>query len=712
MKTKQRNSFVVLLLLVAILFGTIGALSFTNGKSDAYALSSVTVDESLTDWEKNVDSKLKITQNSEIAELKNGAYVIPYWEFSWADVDRAEYSIDILKCSQFRMYINIKDQHYLDENWRGYTFSVSDGKLKVSNKYAVSNYWNASSVVFDDHTVKVPDSQIVASGINLDIQYGFNMKVTYYGTNYTAVKKSSGEALTDVGTIINYTITPYKEDGKPNTVKIIDMFLYSASSQKTYDTTTKYHVGLAMLGENLESVVDNAKLVTYSSANDQSGTVKVNNPFNNDTNIMNTPYGSRLNAYVRDNKGTRSITNEIINNTDAIVYSNQITDSQFVINGKINLTSLDNGKKFGLLTGMNDKSASVGAAGTSYTYFTSVGDVTYFGYASDGGEDTLVALETNLVGSTISYTMQFDKDGRVVAKVNNKTILFNIPAANVNGYIAFKSSGVGSVKASIGVTTVDTYNVSGEMTFGASIRLTSIDRSGLRFESKFDNTSIDALNAKLASGEIKSIQYGTLITRKDLIGDNSVTFEALTKNNVWYKNVVSTTGFIDSIADETSQGYWGSIVDIQKANYNKQFIGRGYVKIKDGNDNELYFYADFTDGKVDNNSRSIYSVSKSFYSDSANYTAYVDSLEEGEQNVVITYLDGVVDISLDESNIVTYNGEFEGYEKPYSVTVEGDVLTVTSTSKIAVVIINGKYVTMEYSEDYLMATCSVSTLAN
>lgn len=710
MKTKQRTSFVVLLLLVAILFGTIGALSFTNDKSVAYALSSVTVDESLTDWEKNIDSKMKITQDSEITVLKNGAYVIPYWTFSWADVDRAEYSIDIYKCSQFRMYI-AKEGHYIDSALPSYTCKVSEGKLTFS-RYAESQYYGAKDVDFDGYTVKLPTAGDVTK-LSISVEYGFNIKATYYGANYTAVKKSTGEAEANVGSIINYTITPYNEDGTLNTATAKDIFYYSALTQGTYDTTVNtYKVGLVMLGDNLESVVDNAKLVTYSSIDDATGTEKVNNPFNTDTGIQNVPYGNRLNVSVRNNAGTRVISDEIINNADAIVYSNQITDSQFVIDGDINLTSLDNGKKFGLLTGMDAKMANVGAAGTSYAYFTNVDGLTYFGYASDGGEDTLVPLGTNFAGTTVAYTMQYNDDGRVVAKINGETILFNVPKANVNGYIAFKSSGAGSVSASIGAAIVDTYNVSGEMTSGASIRLTSIDKSGLRFETKFDNTAITALETKLENGEIKSIQYGTLITRKDLIGNNTVTFEALTKNSVWHKNVVSTTGFIDSIADATSQGYWGSIVSIQGANYNKQFIGRGYVKIVDGNDNELYFYADFAEGDIDNNSRSVYSVAKSFYSDSANYTAYADSLEEGEQNVVITYLDGVVDISLAEGNLVTYNGDFEGYERPYIVTVEGDVLTVTSTSKIAVVVINGKYVTMEYSADCLTATCLVSAFAN
>lgn len=629
MKTKQRNLFVALILSVAIIFGTFGALSLTN-VNKASALSSVTVDQTITDFE-TVNSRLKITQNAETT-IVNGTYVIPYWNFTWADVDRMEYSIDILKCSQFRMFIT-NDGHFLDKGLPSYNCYVENGALTFT-RYAESQYYGAKDVAFDGYTVKFPAPGDVTK-LSIPVEYGFNFKVTYYGANYSAVSKSSGAEMTDVGTIINYTITPYNEDGTQNTETQKDIFFYSAKNKGVYNTTSNYHVGLVMLGENLVSVVDNAKLVKYTSNEDSTGAVITNNTMDNSLSIENVPYGNKLNASVRNNAGSREFTNEIFNNADGIVSKGAITDKQFVVDGQIDLTSLGNGKKFGLLTGMDAKSDNVGMNGTSFVYFTNIDGVTYIGADDNGVEVSKQSLGANLEGTKISYVLQFNADGNVVATVNGSKLFFTIPRENVNGYISYKSSGAGTVNASVDATTINTYNVVGEMSKGASIRLGTLDNSGMRFETTFTKETVDAL----ANAGYKSIEYGTLITRADLLNGSSVTIEELSAKSIWHKTIVSTI----SDPDAEDKVYCGSLISINAQNFGKEFIGRGYVKVVDANDNVIYFYADFFGGSVANNTRSVKWIAEQ-YQASEEYNYYLLSLKTGDVNVVEAYINGVSNV--------------------------------------------------------------------
>ena len=647
MKTKQRNLFVALILSVAIIFGTFGALSLTN-VNKASALSSVTADATLTDFEA-VNSKAKIIENEVPTHVKNGAYVIPYQKFKWADVDKMEYSIDILKCSQFRMYLAYQS-HFLDYSCPSYTAQVKNGILSFINANSSSvgveglgEYYLADSVVVDGHTVKMPEHN-AANTLSISVQYGFNIKTTYYGADYVAVDKDdTSSVLYADGEIVNYTITPFDENGDLNDSAKKDIFFIS---RKNYNTTTEYIAGLTMMGENKESVVDNVKLTKHAFKVDEETqekiktetieTVVFSHEFNNSTGIYPGAAVDKVCAFVRNSKGKYELTNgkdggfEIFNNADGIVSKTAINDKQYIIDGEMSLTQLDNGKKMGLLLGMANKTDNVGADGTSYAHFTNEDGITYFGV-----DENKVSLGSNLVGGKVNYKLQVNNDGSVIADVNSSKLFFTIPKENVNGYIAYKSSGAGTVNASVDATTINTYNVVGEMSEGASIRLGTLDNSGMRFETTFTKETVDAL----ANAGYKSIEYGTLITRADLLNGSSVTIEELSAKSIWHKTIVSTI----SDPDAEDNVYCGSLISINAQNFGKEFIGRGYVKVVDANDNVIYFYADFFGGSVANNTRSVKWIAEQ-YQASEEYNDYSSSLKTGDVNVVEAYINGVSNV--------------------------------------------------------------------
>ena len=404
MKTKQRNLFVALILSVAIIFGTFGALSLTN-VNKASALSSVTADATLTDFEA-VNSKAKIIETSAVASYVQGAYVIPYQKFKWADVDKMEYSIDILKCNKFRMYLAY-DSHYADKSCPSYTAQVKNDILSFINANSSSvgvenlgEYYLADSVVVDGHTVKMPEHN-AANTLSISVQYGFNIKVTYFGADYVAVDKDdTSSVLYAEGEIVNYTITPFDQNGDLNDSAKKDIFFIS---RRNYNTTTEYIAGLAMVGENKECVVDNVKLTKHAFKVDEETqekiktetieTVVFSHEFNNPTGIYPGTAVNKVCAFVRNSNGKYELTNgkeggfEIFNNADGIVTKTAINDRQYIIDGEMTISQLDIGKKMGLLLGMANKTDNVGADGTTYAYFTNKADGSYFGV--NGKEEKL-----------------------------------------------------------------------------------------------------------------------------------------------------------------------------------------------------------------------------------------------------------------------------------------------------------------------------------
>lgn len=160
------------------------------------------------------------------------------------------------------------------------------------------------------------------------------------------------------------------------------------------------------------------------------------------------------------------------------------------------------------------------------------------------------------------------------------------------------------------------------MESGAGIKLTT--PTGLRFK-----TNVTGTTDILSQSDI--IKTGTIITASDIldggtVDDNFVKSNKLKlniENNGWYGNTVGT--------------FCASIVELQEANYARDFVGVGYVTIKYNNNAEKTIYA--PSGTV----RAVATVaqniknSKAIYQNGMTYYNYLKSLNKGYDTIIETY---------------------------------------------------------------------------
>ena len=612
-----------------------------------------------------------------LAENTSGnGYIIPLKQINISQ--KLELSFDIKSFSRFIAYLAPTD-NYFTGNASYYDagiFGYNDGKLtyKRSNSgwlYKDANVTlDGNSFTFGSSTYPGGDNRAILNNVS----NGLNVKVIFYSNDYLTP--------TNNYSVIEYTFTPYDANGNLDNANALHAYTFGGG--KTVNSSKNFHVGLQVSGidEDNPVVLDNVVIENFTAGgNDRL----LNKTWENMTSDRNDDENKVFVGF-RTGGGTVNVS------------------SVNIMRGSCDFSELSVGKKYGLLIGMDDKTQKVGDSGTSFIYFTNKQveetTITYLGYADNGAVATEVSLGSNFVGSAFGFAFQINPNGRIVVKVGSVTKVIYVASANLTGYTEFVSYGSGTASATLSDLSVDKYFVNGEMLFGAYLRLTEIEYSGIRFETHFNADTVENLQDMLDAEQIQSVSYGTLISRKDLLGETELTIETLVAAGIWHKDIVSTTGFIDSISSSTSKGYWGSIVGIQEANYEREFVGRGYVKITYADNSEFYFYADYNNGNINNNSRSVYSVAKAYYL-SDDYKDYADN------DVAESYIDGTVNLTVAGGNI-TYNGEFEGYIKPYIAEIDGDVLTITSTARICSVVINGIHINADFDESHYIATCSVS----
>ncbi|MGN0114209.1 MAG: hypothetical protein ACI396_02665, partial [Acutalibacteraceae bacterium] len=161
------------------------------------------------------------------------------------------------------------------------------------------------------------------------------------------------------------------------------------------------------------------------------------------------------------------------------------------------------------------------------------------------------------------------------------------------------------------------------MVKGAALRLTN--GNGLRFYTMVDSDKIAELQALGAT-----VELGTLIAPKDVLGEDDLTFGSSKYINVKYEAI------------EDGAYYWhkdvegqiaGSIINIKESNTSystangniaRDFVGRGYVKVT-LNGTTVITYADYAENDVANNTRSLAYVADALKNDTAKYDALADS---------------------------------------------------------------------------------------
>ena len=212
---------------------------------------------------------------------------------------------------------------------------------------------------------------------------------------------------------------------------------------------------------------------------------------------------------------------------------------------------------------------------------------------------------------------------------------------------------------------------------GASVRVKT--PTGIRFETHINKADYDRLIDVYGEANVET---GTYIVPRSLLGSTdfrSYFADSAKINGTDYVKIVNS-GFANKATADADgyYQYYGSLVNIEAANYATEFFGIGYIKITDG-ENVYIVYGGYG---LEEHTRSIYYVAGRAYND----------YEQGsnEKGVLKSYMDSVVYITDDMviSNVL----DVAGYVSPYSVTYDDQtgVYTVTGNAEIKSVIIGGK----------------------
>lgn len=157
------------------------------------------------------------------------------------------------------------------------------------------------------------------------------------------------------------------------------------------------------------------------------------------------------------------------------------------------------------------------------------------------------------------------------------------------------------------------------MTEGAAVRLGSMSASGLKFQTNVDKGVVDAV---IAAKGAQNVSFGTLIVPKDYLTDGVLpTFASLQAAGKKVLDIPST-GFLTST--DTAHTYCGSIVDILRSNYKRDFVGLGYMKVVEADGSVSYTYAQY----LASNARSVYAVASAALGD-------VNAVQEGKYQYAV-----------------------------------------------------------------------------
>ena len=257
---------------------------------------------------------------------------------------------------------------------------------------------------------------------------------------------------------------------------------------------------------------------------------------------------------------------------------------------------------------------------TANTTISATPTVITYDVTSDSKADVKFQLDAGSKGAIVSVDLYIgDVYGVVVATEPEYSVTidgenkgnfssFTFPESTAAGFIAY-TDGTNYYAANETVTITEAKDFTtvsyGALTMkeGSSIRLSN--KSGIRFY-----TPIDAAKIAELKGMGATLELGTLISPKDLVG-SELTFDLAEAN---YINVpyLATRYFEDAYVV-------GSLVEIKDTNVTREFVGRGYIKVTLGGVS-VTIYADYAGGSVDNNARSIASIATAYKND--NHAGY------------------------------------------------------------------------------------------
>lgn len=250
------------------------------------------------------------------------------------------------------------------------------------------------------------------------------------------------------------------------------------------------------------------------------------------------------------------------------------------------------------------------------------------GYIKEESEAGTVQITNNsLKGYTdepeaTKYTVSIDG----TEKTYEEGATITVPADGQGYYdaeekVAYAPEEVITVDRNITVTSI---NLNVAMESGAGIKLTT--PTGLRFK-----TNVTGTTDILSQSDI--IKTGTIITASDILGEGTVDDDFVNsdklklnienENNGWYGNTVGT--------------FCASIVELQEANYARDFVGVGYVTIKYNNNTEKTIYAPSGTVRAVSTVAQNIKNSEAIYQDGMTYYDYLKSLGKDYDTIIDTY---------------------------------------------------------------------------
>lgn len=156
------------------------------------------------------------------------------------------------------------------------------------------------------------------------------------------------------------------------------------------------------------------------------------------------------------------------------------------------------------------------------------------------------------------------------------------------------------------VDLVSITDVSVKMYNGAAIRIKADEETpgGIRFKASVDVT---CGVAEYENEITNKVQAGTLITTKDILdAKKDVEYKVENVNNIGKVLDVKNIGWLD----ENTHSYSASLIKIVKANYNRYFVAKAYVKVPYDNAASEYVYSADGDSYANSVERSISDVAK------------------------------------------------------------------------------------------------------
>ena len=258
-----------------------------------------------------------------------------------------------------------------------------------------------------------------------------------------------------------------------------------------------------------------------------------------------------------------------------------------------------------------------------------------------------------------------------------------------------------SVEVSATTTVIIVEAVEFETMYGASVRITNDGNYGIRFESRIELDSYNALVAKYGEANIKT---GTYIAPKALFDKAGMTIAEYfaqekgegsaskyvnvsnfdiekNANGIFNKKTYETDGYIQ---------YYGALTNLNSNNYYTQFFGVGYITITIG-EKAVTVYG-LTD--VLKTNRTIYDVARMAYSD------LDEEYSDDALAVLKQYIDSVAVLTYSNGNLFA-DTEVTGreYENAYTVSLNGTSYIISSSVNPKAVVINGAKVKVEIAEE-------------